>query len=150
MDRFVSPDTVPLPDGSLLTIEEIRDLPFGEVVDRWGWGPAFKEHLLALRALEEARDKRLRVDERRGSLISREFVRTHVIGYVDGLSQKLLSEFPRRLTGLLRAAPTPEEAESIALHEFERVVRTTKAQVAASMAKTGTATVPQSPDEDAE
>lgn len=127
--RFGAPESVPLPDGSVLPISEIRDMPFGEVIDQWGWGPAFKEHLLALRALEEMRDKRLRVDERRGGLISRELVRLHVFGALDAFSRRLLTDMPRTLALRVRVTETPEEGETLARREIERELKAAKAEV---------------------
>ena len=127
--RFGEPESVPLPDGSLLSIADIRDMPFGDVIDQWGWGPGFKEHLLALRALEEMRDKRLRVDERRGGLISRELVRLHVFGALDALHRRLLTDMPRTLALRVRVTETPEEGETLARREIERELKAAKAEV---------------------
>jgi len=106
--RFGDVETIPLPDGTFLEIDELLDLPFRDVIDRFGWTPTLKDHALALRTLEDVRDKRIRAAERAGKVVSRELVRTHVISTLDAFARRLLTDAPSRIVRAVQAEPTDE------------------------------------------
>lgn len=91
------------------------------VVDRFGSMTGLKDWLAALKTIEEIRAKRLDNDEAEGSLIRRDFVRTHVFGAIEAANIRLVNDAPqtiaRRIYAKAKAGEPVEEAE-IVVHEI--------------------------------
>lgn len=127
--RFGDIESIPLPDGRVIEIDDLLDLSFREVVERFGWSPVLKDHALALRTVEDIRDKRIRAAERAGKLVSRELVRTHVIATLDGITRRLLTDSPARIVRAVQDAETPELAPFDVRKILEKTVKDGKADV---------------------
>jgi hypothetical protein len=91
------------------------------IVDRFGSMHGLKDWLFALKTIEEIRAKRLDNDETEGSLIRRDFVRTHVFGAIEAANIRLVNDAPqtiaRRIYAAAKAEQAVEEAE-IVVHEI--------------------------------
>jgi len=96
-------------------IGSYADLTLRELVEKFGTERSFKDWLEALKKIEDIREKRLNNEEYQKSLISRDLVKTHVIGMIDGANRRLLHDAPktlsRRLFALARSGAEIEEAE---------------------------------------
>ena len=79
----------------------IANFTVREVVTRFGSDFKFLEWLKALKMIEEVVEKNHNNAVREGKLIEREFVRNHVIGMIEALHQRLLTDFPRVLVAKL-------------------------------------------------
>jgi len=109
------------PEPAEPTPEDIgfyRDMPFGEVVERFGTSRTMRDWLLALKELEVLRDKRMDVAAAQGRLISRELVKVHVIGVLDTCNRSLLADAAQtiatRLFTLARSDASLEEGQRVA------------------------------------
>ena len=109
------PPQVPAP-SSLSELEEIKAL-LAPLTDRFGTSRHFRDWLLSLKDIEVILEKHLRNEQAQGELISRELVKAHVFGALQGLSRKLLQDssktIARRLAAHFASKGTVEEAEAI-------------------------------------
>lgn len=96
-------------------IEAYAHLSLSELVAKFGTVTSFKDWLDARKKISDIREKDLRNDELEGRLISRELVRTHVIGAIEAGNRRLLTDSPktiaRRLYALVNSGASAEEAE---------------------------------------
>jgi hypothetical protein len=74
------------------------------LADRYGTARGFRDWLLALKDLEAIRAKMLENEETEGRLISRELVKTHVLGAVEAANRRLLTDSPKTIARRLYAA----------------------------------------------
>ncbi len=90
-----------------------------QIASRWGTMRAFRDHLDALKKIEDTRGKRLENDETEGQLISRELVKSHVFSAIESSNRRLLRDVPRTATRRLYA----NAKSRIPLEESETLVR---------------------------
>lgn len=102
-------------DGSSEAIGALGKLTLDEIGERFGGLKAFDVWQKRAKTKEEIREKRLKNEETEGSVISRDFVRTHIFGLLEALSRRLLSDasrtIARRLYSAAKAGVPIEEAE---------------------------------------
>lgn len=79
------------------------------LITRFGTRRGVKDWLDALNKLEEIRKKRLDNEETEGRLISRDLVKTHVFGAIEGSQRRLLTDFPKTIARLLYASANAKE-----------------------------------------
>ena len=110
------------PDPATTEVRDIGQymhLTLSELIERFGTERSFRDWLEALNKLESLREKRLNIEERQRTLISRELVRSHVFGAIDAGFRRLLTDTPRTIVAMIYAkakADVPRE-------EAERTVR---------------------------
>jgi hypothetical protein len=96
-------------------VEPFRHWTLEHLIDEFGTSRRFLDWLDALKRIEEVRAKRIANEEREGSLIPRDPVRTHIFGIIDSTFRRLLTDAPkttaRRLFALANSGATVEEAE---------------------------------------
>jgi hypothetical protein len=107
------------------------------VISRFGTRRGLKDWLDALNKLEEIRKKRLDNEETEGRLISRELVKTHVFGAIEGANRRLLGDFPKTITRLLYASANAKESIEVA----EEKVRSAVTQILKPVKATATRVV---------
>jgi hypothetical protein len=107
------------------------------IVNRHGTRRGFKDWLGALKDLEDIRKKRLDNEETEGRLISRELVKTHVFGAIEGANRRLLGDFPKTITRLLYASANAKESIEVA----EEKVRSAVTQILKPVKATATRVV---------
>jgi hypothetical protein len=104
------------PDLSLLP-EDIRafaDLSLKALVKRFGTDSRFIEWLKATKMIEDVKAVQLKTAEAEGELISRDFVKTHMIGVIEETNVRLLNDAPRTIAArVIEAARSGETRESI-------------------------------------
>lgn len=89
------------------------------IIARFGTRRNFRDWLLSLKDIEVIREKTLANEETEGRLISRELVRTHVIGAIEAGNRRLLNDSPKTIARRLYAAAK----SGVAVEEAEQTVR---------------------------
>lgn len=111
------PRPLPVGDAQLDDIERYADLTLRELTTLFGTSQRFGEWLKARKQMSDIREKDLRHDERIGRLIPREYVRVHVVSYLDTLQRRLLQDaaatLTRRVYAMARGGVPMEEAEVV-------------------------------------
>jgi hypothetical protein len=104
------------------------------IVNRHGTRRAFKDWLGALKDLEDIRKRRLDNEETEGRLISRELVKTHIFGAIEGSHRRLLGDAPktiaRTLYGMAKSGEPLEAAEERVRELISTVLKPVKATAA--------------------
>ena len=110
------------PDPATTEVRDIGQymhLTLSELIERFGTERSFRDWLEALNKLESLREKRLNIEERQRTLISRELVRSHVFGAIDAGFRRLLTDTPRTIVAMIYAKAKAD----VPLEETERAVR---------------------------
>lgn len=110
------------PDPATTEVRDIGQymhLTLSELIERFGTERSFRDWLEALNKLESLREKRLNIEERQRTLISRELVRSHVFGAIDAGFRRLLTDTPRTIVAMIYAKAKAD----VPLEEAERTVR---------------------------
>ena len=94
-------------------LEGHADMTIREIVQRYGTLPQYEYFLKAVKQLEDVTEKKYKNAERRGELVRADYVQNHVVGFLDGLTQRLLNDVPKALVHRVKAeieadTPTPE------------------------------------------
>jgi hypothetical protein len=92
--------------------EQLYRLTFRQIVERWGHLEGFQNWIELRKKTAETRRVELRNSEAEGLVISREFVRVHVFGYLEAANRLLLTDAARTL-----ARQLPSAARNGAAHE---------------------------------
>lgn len=108
-------------DGTPGAMVDVANLTLREIEERFDGRERFDAWLRSLKTTEEVREKRLKNEETDGSLISREFVKTHVFGLLEEMTQRLLGELPQTMAKTVRS----HEAAGVELEISEREIRAT-------------------------
>jgi hypothetical protein len=120
------------------TVQELDD--FGSLlkplVKRFGTSRSFRDYLSSLKEIESIREKVLGNDETEGRLISRELVKTHILGAIDAANRRLLSDAPKTIARLVfalaKSGGSVEQAEQVAREQISshlKPVATTAARL---------------------
>lgn len=80
------------------TASNFLNMPLREIIIQFGGNPLFCEWLKAVKLIEDVRDKQIKNDENLGTLIDREFVRTHVLSLIETTNLRLLQDTPRTIS----------------------------------------------------
>jgi hypothetical protein len=114
--RLRPPKESPPPLNTVKELDEFGSL-LRPLVARFGTARSFRDYLAALKELETIREKILGNDETEGRLISRELVKTHVLGAIEAGNRRLLSDAPktiaRRVFAAAKSGGTVEDAEQL-------------------------------------
>lgn len=89
----------------------------GPIIEKFGTARGFADWLKASKDIEAIRARQLENEEAEGRLISRDFVKTHVLGLVEACWRRLLQDatktIARRIYAAAKSAQPVEEAERI-------------------------------------
>lgn len=91
------------------------------LLKRFGTKRNFRDWLLSLKDMEIIREKMLANEETEGRLISRELVRTHVMGAIETANRRLLSDAVKTITRTVYSAAK----SGVPVEETEKMVRET-------------------------
>ncbi len=98
-------------------IEALASWTLRDFIDKFGSIRSANDWLDARKKIAEIREKDLKNEERDGTLIERELVKTHVFGAIEAANRRLLTDSPktisRRLYALARSGADIEEAERV-------------------------------------
>lgn len=111
----------PPPEQKRITLDRLDELEadLAPIVEKWGTGRDIRDQLLALKELQVIRGKRLANEETEGRLISRDLVRTHVIGVIDAGNRRLLHDAPKTIAREVYA----QAAAKVDVEQAEQTVR---------------------------
>jgi len=122
-------------------IAELLDWTLRDITDRFAGIDGFKDYVQARRQLGAAKKLELSNQREMRQLISRQYVTTHVFGYLDAGNRRLLGDMPktiaRRLYALAGSGADIEEAETVVREHISSQLKTTKGQVRANLRKAG-------------
>jgi hypothetical protein len=112
--------------GSSASKEDLQRLrkALGPIIARFGTRRAFKDWLEALKSIEEIRKRRLDNEETEGRLISRELVKTHVFGAIEGSHRRLLGDMPKTVVRVVYAMAKSDEPIEVAEKRTRDIVTT--------------------------
>lgn len=118
-------------------VEKYADWTLRQIADVFGTVTAFKDWLDARKKQVSIREKELKNWESEGLLISREAVRTHVFGHIEGVNRRLLQDVPitivRRVYALARSDTPPEDAERLVREILGSELRPVKEKAARAL-----------------
>lgn len=97
---------------------------FAPLIARFGTGRMFRDWLDALKGIEDIRKKRLDNEETEGRLISRELVKTHVFGAIEGSHRRLLGDLPKTAVRLVYAMANAKEPIEAAEQRLRDIITT--------------------------
>jgi hypothetical protein len=124
-----SGDIPEVADASREEVDKLRRA-LRPILARFGTRRGFRDWLVALKDLEDIRKKRLDNEETEGRLISRELVKTHVFGAIEGSHRRLLGDAPKTIARLLysmaKTGETIEAGEQRARDVIETVLKTVR------------------------
>lgn len=106
-------------EGDSESMGLLGKLTLDEIGERFGGLKAFDVWQKRAKVKEEIREKRLKNEETEGSVISRDFVRTHLFGLLEELSRRLLSDASRTIARRLYSAAQ----SGVSIEEAEQTVR---------------------------
>jgi hypothetical protein len=136
------PELPPQPEeaGSLDDLDGLA-LQAKPLVDRFGSSRAARDWVIFQKDLQTTIGKSLDNAQTRGQVISREFVRSHLIGLIDGMTSRLLADTPktlcRQLYALARSGAPVEEAEKMTRQLLGKQIGSVKTQVEKSVLQGG-------------
>lgn len=104
-------------DVRIEDIERYAHLSLDALTKKFGTAVAFGDWLDARKRISDIREKDLKNDERSGRLITREFVRTHVLSHIESSNRRLLQDgavtITRRLFAAIKGGATVEDAQQL-------------------------------------
>lgn len=111
-------DEMHLPDdGTVGAVANINDIPFGELIRRFGTGRAFKLWTDGLKDIELIRKTRIQNDEAEDLSVRREAIQIFVFGAIESMNRRLLRDTAKTLASramsLVRSGGTLEEIEAL-------------------------------------
>ena len=116
-------------------ISSLLEIPLGQFIDEFGSqdGVKFKNWLLSVKTIEEINEKRIKNHKSKGDLISRDFVKTYIIDYVDSSNSKLLydavSTIAKVVIHAVEAGDTLQEVEIKIKNEISSQIKNIKKTV---------------------
>lgn len=120
-------------DVEVTRIEDYYDLTLRELVDRYGTVQAFSDWLDSVRKMELIRGTRLDNEEASGSLIRRDMVEKHLIGLIDGLCRRLLSDAAKTIAArsvpIVRSGSGQEDVERVVVEVIGATIRPVKEEL---------------------
>lgn len=127
------PAPAPAPAEDPEDVSAYLDLTLRELMRRFGTQTAFRDLLAATKQIADIEEKKLKNAERVGKLISREFVRVHLLAYLATASRGLLQDtavtLAQRMYSMCRAGIPVEQAEQIARDLIGAQLRQAKEQI---------------------
>lgn len=100
-------------------LEKYADMTLRQIVNHYGTFGQFEDMLKALKTIEDIQEKRIKNAERKGELIDRQFVKTHVLGLIKGMTSRLLGEtvesISRKVPDIVKAGGDHNDVRPIVL-----------------------------------
>ncbi len=110
-------------DADLTTVEPYASMSLRDLIAQFGSVRAFKDHLDALKKIEDIRKTRLDNDQTEGTLISRELVKGHVLSYIDSAQRRLLTDTPKTIVARIYARARADEPIEVAVEETKKLIQ---------------------------
>lgn len=126
-DKLAKPTTT-------IDLSGCLDMTLREVFEHFGTLPQFIDVLDATRRVADITERNLKIAERSGRLISRDFVRTHVFAHLDALARRLLTDMPATLVRKARANLPIEVAEANARELISSQLQQAKEEIRRALA----------------
>jgi hypothetical protein len=127
-----APKTVSSEPVSEPVADALLDLTLREITERFGSFQGFADYIDARKKIADTYARELKNADSRGLLISRAFVRTHVIGLIEATNRRLLSDTPktlcRELYALAKSSAPIEDAERAARNLIGKQLESVKAK----------------------
>jgi len=92
------------------------------LVERFGTDRRFRDWLQSLKDIEAIVEKRLANEERQGRLVSRDLVKTHVLGLIDAGNRRLIDDAPKTIARRLLAASKAGESVEASEESVREVI----------------------------
>lgn len=118
-------------------LEAVLDLTLRELTDRWGHAEAFATWMIARHRMAQATGQELKNAELRGSLIRRDLVVSSLVGHVDALHRRLLSDTPKTLAVQVRSEASHEDAERVIYERLQKLVKGERDSLLAAIRRMG-------------
>jgi hypothetical protein len=119
-------------------ISQMVDKPLREIVLLYGNEERYKTWLESFKKVIEAQTKQLDLAHKRGELIRRDLVEKHMLGYWDGLQERLLNDAPKaitaRLYALFNSGGDIETAEEVAREVISKHIKGAKEKTKRTLA----------------
>lgn len=113
-------------------MEKIENMTVRELVRRFGTAESLTEWLKARKLITQITAQENSISERRGELVSREIVHTHIFGAIENAFSRLLQDAPRTIAARTIAANEAgeplEDVENLVRELMESQIRTVKAR----------------------
>lgn len=110
---------VPLDMSEVESMDDVMDLKLREIITRFGEEAAFSAWLRDLKTAEDIREKRLKNEVTEKSLISRDGVKSQLMGLLEELSRRLLQDGAKTITRRNYGA----SSSGVALEDSEKETR---------------------------
>jgi hypothetical protein len=121
------------------SVDKFLDMSLRELRHSFGLPESMLTWLEIRRKAEDLRGREIVNNERLGSLISRDMVRTHIFGALEQLAQRLLTDTPqtlaRRIYALAKAGAEPAEAQALVAELIGIQIKNTKQAMADNLAR---------------
>lgn len=119
-------------EGSDQDLRQLTELLL-PMVERFGTATRFADWLDAIKNIELIREKRLKNGETEGGYISRDLVKTHMVGAVDGANKRLLGDASKTIASkvfnLARSGGGLEEAQRAVREEQSKHLKWVKDKI---------------------
>lgn len=126
------------------SLRALLDLTIEEVLLKYGTVGDLIDVLKSTKVMTDIEQSRLKIAERRGELIEREFVRLHMMGPLSETILRILADAPRTITvrarALVESAAPNEEVESLVRQLLAREFGDMKARLLRALRKASTST----------
>jgi hypothetical protein len=123
--------------AAALDLEALSQLRLCEIDERYASVQGLADHVDLRKRLAETLRIELQNAETRGELISRDLVRTHVIGLIDAMTRRLLTDTATtivlRVTAMVTAGDTREEAAVVATDLISATLASLKSKAVRSL-----------------
>jgi len=86
-----------LPDADV-SMSELADRPFGDIVSQFGTDAKLKGWLDAVKKIEDIEEKKLKNQKARGEVVNREYLEKHVFSYLNTIQSRVLNDLPKTLS----------------------------------------------------
>lgn len=135
-----------------VTLDTLIAMPFGKVLEQFGTVDAVFGFAKTSKEIAYAKKAQVEIQERRGALVRREFVKRFIIGGVDGFHRRLLTDISptieNKLSLAIKAGSSPEERRKIVHDLHSKALE--RAKLDMTNALNNTSSTPEEAIEDAE
>lgn len=119
-------------------VDSLADWTLRDVVLKYGTHERFRGWLLAYKSIVDIGAKEIANAEKRGMLVPRVFIETHIIGNFDRAHINLMTDasqtIARRLIADIKAGATPEDCELFVAEQISRHIQEAKASIERALA----------------
>jgi hypothetical protein len=121
-----------LPDATVSMVE-IAEKPFGEVVAMFGTDSRMKGWLDAVKKIEDVAEKRLKNSKAREEVVERSLVEKHVFSYLNTIQSRVLNDLPKTLSikveNAVNTGSTLEDLETLIRNDISSHYKKVKQKV---------------------